>query len=46
MYTERLFVRVNYTNELYSSIISFQNETNRDYYIISEINIVVCKPQS
>ena len=36
-YTERLFVRVNHKNELYFSMISFQNEENRVY--VSEINI-------
>ena len=43
-YTERLFVRVNHKNELYFSIISFQNETNRDY--VTEMLIVVFKRQS
>ena len=42
--TERLFFRVNHKNELYFSIISFQNEKNRDY--VSEINIVALKQQS
>ena len=43
-YTERLFVRVNHKNELYFSIISFHNKTNRVY--VSENNIVVFKRQS
>ena len=40
-YTERLFLRVNHKNELYFSMISFQNKANRVYE--SEINIVVFK---
>ena len=38
---EEIFVRVNHKNELYFSIISFQNGANRVY--VSEINIVVFK---
>ena len=41
-YAERLFVRVNHKNELYFSMISFQNEANGVY--VSEINKVVFKP--
>ena len=40
-YTERLFVRENHKNELYFSMISFQNEVNRVY--VSEMNLVVYK---
>ena len=39
--TVRLFVRVNHINELYFSMISFQNKANRVY--VSEINLVVFK---
>ena len=40
-YTERIFVRVNHKNELYLSMISFQNEANR--VNVKEIYIVVFK---
>ena len=42
--TERLFARVNHKNELYSNMISFQNEANRIY--VSDINIVIFKQLS
>ena len=42
--TQRLFVRVNHKNELYFSMISFQNEGNG--VNVSEINIVVFKQRS
>ena len=41
--TEIVFVRVNHKNELYFSMISFQNEANRVY--LPEINIVIFKRQ-
>ena len=41
--TERRFVRVNHKNELYFSIISFQNKANRVY--VPDINIVILKLQ-
>ena len=41
LYTERLFVGVNHKNELYFSIISFQNKANRVY--VSDIAGVGCK---
>ena len=42
LFTQRLFVRVNHKNELYFSMISFQNEANGVY--VSGINITVIKP--
>ena len=41
-YIKRIFVGVNHKNELYFSMISFQNEAHKVY--VSEINIVVFKP--
>ena len=44
LWIERLFVRVNHKNELYFSIISFQNEVNKVY--VSGVNIVVFQQES
>ena len=42
-YTEKVFIRVNYKNELYFSIISFRNEANR--FCVSDIDIAVTLPK-